>query len=168
MTAGEIMLFELGAIGLTSGSIGIVGVTEATNSTVNRELGFRGAIELDGKFTLLNTGYRNGDPIASEEAAANFITENADLVGLFGTNEGSTVGVGNAIKANNSRIIGIGFDQSDIILDLIRDESLKAVLAQNPYTMGYLGVAEAYAALEGFETGPPYINTGVTILTNQE
>jgi ribose transport system substrate-binding protein len=164
ITAGETMISELEAVETIGGSIGIIGVNTVTNSTMNREKGFREAIEKDGRFTLLTTEYENGIAVASEEAAARFITENMDLVGLFGTNEGSTVGVGNAIKANNPNIIGIGFDKTDAILDLIRDGSLKAVLAQNPYTMGYLGMAEASAALKGYDTGPPSINTGVSVL----
>lgn len=37
-------------------------------------------------------------------------------------------------------------------------------IVQYPYTMGFLGMAEAYAALNGKDTGPPFINTGVSIL----
>lgn len=164
ITAGETMLFDLEALGIISGSIGIIGVNTATDSTMKREMGFREAIEADGRFTLLDTEYENGDPFASQEAVADYIADNIDLVGVFGTNEGSTIGVGNAIKANNKHIIGIGFDKSESILALLGDGSLKAVLVQNPYTMGYLGMAEAVAALKGDDTGPAIINTGVSVL----
>lgn len=164
-TAGETMLKELDAAGKSSGSIGIISVNTATNSTMNREAGFRAAIEADGKFTILTTEYKDGDAAASQEAAAGFVTGNSDLVGLYGCNEGSTVGVGNAIKANNGGIIGIGFDKSDAIMNLLADGSLKAAMAQNPYTMGYLGMAQAIAALKGFSTGPATIDTGVSVLT---
>jgi ribose transport system substrate-binding protein len=164
MTAGETMLSELEGVGILNGSVGIIGVSTATNSTMNRELGFREALEKDGRYRLLDTEYQNGDPTASEQAAAKLITEHPELVGLFGTNEGSTIGVGNAIKGNNPNLIGIGFDRSPDILALIRDGSLRAAIAQNPYTMGYLGMAEAYAALTGLDTGPPEINTGVSLL----
>jgi ribose transport system substrate-binding protein len=40
-------------------------------------------------------------------------------------------------------------------------------IAQNPYTMGYLGMAEALAALKGYDTGPQFINTGVSIITKR-
>lgn len=165
MIAGENMIFELGAEGIKSGSIGIIGVNLKITTTVNREIGFRDVIEADGRFLLLPTQYQEGDEIASQQAAEGFIENNEDLVGIFGTNEGSTVGVGNAIKANNNKIIGIGFDKSDRILNLIRAGSLKAVMVQNPFTMGFLGMAEAYAALNEYDTGPKYIDTGVAILT---
>ncbi|MBN2656155.1 MAG: substrate-binding domain-containing protein [Spirochaetales bacterium] len=161
--AGETMLAELAAKGVTSGKIGIIGVNTATNSTMSRENGFRAVMEAAG-FSIMTTEYKDGDAAASQEAATGFITGNGDLVGLFGTNEGSTVGVGNAIKASGKGIIGVGFDKSSAIEGLLKDGSLKAAMAQNPFTMGYLGVAQAYAALNGASTGPAVIDTGVAVL----
>ncbi len=166
--AAQTMLGEFAATGVTAGKIGIISVNTATNSTMLREKGFRDVITADGRFTLLETEYKDGDAAASQEAATNFINGNADLVGLFGANEGSTVGVGNAIKAaGGAAIIGVGFDKSDAILGLLKDGSLKAAMAQNPYTMGYLGVAQAYAAINGLSTGPAVIDTGVSVLRGE-
>ncbi|MBQ2775213.1 MAG: substrate-binding domain-containing protein [Clostridia bacterium] len=166
--AGETMLEELEAAGATSGKIGIIGVNTATNSSMNRERGFREAIENDGRFTILTTEYKGGDAAASQESAAGFITGNADLVGIYGVNEGTTVGVGNAIKDSGKKIVGIGFDFSNTIQSLINDGSLKAVMVQNPYTMGYLGMAQAFAALNDYTTGPDVIDTGVSVVRSKK
>lgn len=163
--AGEVMISELVSVGKSSGSIGIVGVTPVIETTTNRERGFREVIEQDGRFQLLETKFAEANPIISQNAADTFINENIDLVGLFATNEGSTVGVGYAIQESNKQIIGIGFDITDEIREMIRNEILQAVLVQNPYTMGYLSMAEAIAAIKGYDTGPSFINTGVSIIT---
>ena len=157
------MIDELKAAGKSAGKIGIVSVNTATNSTMERENGFRGVVSAAG-YTILTTEYKDGDAAASQEAATGFISGNGDLVGLYGANEGSTVGVGNAIKASGKPIIGIGFDKSDAILGLLKSGALKAAMAQNPFTMGYLGVAQAYAALADLSTGPAVIDTGVAVL----
>lgn len=162
--AATTMIAELEAAGKTAGKIAIIGVNTATNSTMNREAGFRDVFAADGRFELLTTEYKDGLAAESQEAATNFIMGNPDLVGIFGTNEGSTVGTGNAIKAEAPEIIGIGFDKSDAILGLLKDGSLKGAMAQNPFTMGFLGVAEAYAAINGLSTGPSVIDTGVAVL----
>ena len=162
--AGTTMIEELDKAGKTVGKIGIISVNTATNSTMNREKGFRDALAADGRFEVLTTEYKEGLAAESQEAATNFIMGNQDLVGLFGANEGSTVGVGNAIKAEAPEIIGIGFDKSDAILGLLKDGSLKAAMAQNPFTMGYLGVAEANAVINQLSTGPSIIDTGVSVL----
>ena len=161
--AGKTMVAELKAAGKSAGKIGIVSVNTATNSTMERENGFRNVVKAAG-YTILTTEYKDGDAAASQEAATGFISGNGDLVGLYGANEGSTVGVGNAIKASGKPIIGIGFDKSDAILGLLKNGALKAAMAQNPYTMGYLGVAQAYAALADLSTGPAVIDTGVSVL----
>ena len=161
--AGKTMVDELKAAGKTAGKVGVISVNTATNSTMDRENGFRGVVKAAG-YTILTTEYKDGDAAASQEAATGFISGNADLVGLYGCNEGSTVGVGNAIKASKKPIIGVGFDKSDAILGLLKDGSLKAAMAQNPFTMGYLGVAQAFAALSEMSTGPAVIDTGVAIL----
>ncbi|MDD3174737.1 MAG: hypothetical protein PHF63_13965 [Herbinix sp.] len=41
---------------------------------------------------------------------------------------------------------------------------MKVIIAQNPYTMGYLGMAQAFAAVKGYNTGPKYLDTGVSVL----
>ncbi|MBI9013050.1 MAG: substrate-binding domain-containing protein [Clostridiales bacterium] len=165
--AATTMLDELAGAGMTSGKIGIIGVNTATNSTMDRENGFRAVVEAAG-YEILTTEYKDGDAAASQESAYGFIVGNEDLVGLYGTNEGSTVGVGNAIKASGKEIIGIGFDKSDAIQGLLNDGSLKAAMAQNPFTMGYLGVAQAYAALNDESTGPAVIDTGVAVLRSNK
>ena len=115
-TAGNEMIKALEAAGITEGKIGIVNVNAATASTVAREEGFRAAFE-GTKFEILETQYGDGDAAKSKDIAANYITQGC--VGIFGANEGSTVGTGNAIQEAGGTVIGVGFDKSDTILGLI-------------------------------------------------
>lgn len=162
--AGENMFYELEEMGLTYGSIGIIGVTPENRTTVNREMGFRDYFKLFVRYQILETIYANGNPELAKQATEKFIRDNPNLVGVFSTNEGSTLGMGYALRENDINIIGIGFDITAIIQEMIRDNTIKATLVQNPFTMGYLGMAEAVAALRGFDTGPQLINTGVTVV----
>ena len=161
-TAGETMLAELEAQGITSGSIGIVNVNAATASTVAREEGFRSAFE-GTDFELLETQYGEGDAAKSQSIAENYITQG--VVGIFGCNEGSTTGAGNANKAADGSVIVVGFDKSDAILGLIEDGFVLATMAQNPDVMGYEGVRAAVAALNGEDLGGAVTDTGVSVLT---
>ena len=162
-TAGEKMRAALEGAGVTSGSIGIVNVNAATDSVVQREAGFREAFDGSG-FSILETQYGEGDAAKSQTIAENYITQ--DVVGIFGANEGSTVGAGNAIKASGSNaVVGVGFDKSDTIMNLIDDGWLLATMAQNPDVMGYEGVKAAVAAVRGESLGGKVTDTGVTALT---
>ena len=162
--AGENMFYELEAIGVTYGSIGIIGVTPENRPTVNRERGFRDYFKPFVSYQILETIYTNGDPELAKQATEKYIRDNPNLVGVFSTNEGSTLGMGYALRENDINIIGIGFDITAIIQEMVRDNTIKAILVQNPFTMGYLGMAETVAALRGFDTGPQFINTGVTVV----
>jgi ribose transport system substrate-binding protein len=161
--AGEKMLSYLDQLGMDSGSIGIISI-EDKSTALQREDGFRDALAAKLRYIPLPTVYTNGESAEAQQAAENLINQNSDLVGLFATNEGTTQGIGNAIQANNNKFVGIGFDRSDATMRLLDGGSLKAIINQNPYTMGYLGMAEAMAAMLGKDTGPTYINTGFTVL----
>lgn len=164
-TAGEEMLKALEEKGITSGKIGIINVNAATDSCVNREEGFRAAFE-GTEFELMETQYGEGDAAKSQSIAENYITQG--VVGIFGCNEGSTTGAGNAIKASgNADIIGVGFDKSDAILNLIEDGYLLATMAQNPDVMGSEGVKAAVAAIGGESLGGEVTDTGVSVLTKE-
>lgn len=160
-TAGEEMLKALEAAGITEGKIGIVNVNASTDSALKREAGFRAAFE-GSAFELLETQYGEGDAAKSQDIADNYITEGC--VGIYGTNEGSTVGVGNAIKGNGGGVIGVGFDKSDAILSLIKDGSIVCAMAQNPDVMGYEGMMAAVAAVKGEEIAETQVDTGVSVL----
>jgi len=160
-TAGTEMLTALTAAGITEGKIGIINVNAATASCVAREKGFRAAF--DGKtFELLETQYGEGDAAKSKDIAANYIT--SGVVGIFGANEGSTVGAGNAIQEAGDTVIGVGFDKSDTILELIKNGFLLATMAQNPDVMGYEGMKTAEKALTGVSTGDKNVDTGVSVI----
>lgn len=166
-TAGRNMIDELESEGIQSGSIGVMSPNETISSTSERDRGFRDIISADGRFQLLDTKYDNGDKDAALKIANEIIDENKNLVGIFATDEASTTALGNVIKDKKSKIVGIGFDRTAEIVNMLRNGYLKAVVIQNPYTMGYLGMAEAYAALKGFNTGPEFLNTGVNVLTQR-
>lgn len=164
-TAGTEMINALKGKGIEEGKIGIVNVNSATASTVSREEGFRSAFE-GTRFEILETQYSEGDAAKSKDIAANYITQG--VVGIFGANEGSTVGAGNAIQEIGGTVIGVGFDKSDAILQLIKDGYLLATMAQNPDVMGYEGIKTAVNALEGKDTGSAYVDTGVSVITKDK
>ncbi len=160
-TAGEEMLKELQAKGITSGDIGIVNVNASTQSCVDRETGFRSAFE-GSDYNLLETQYCDGDAAKAQSIAENYITQG--VVGIFGANEGSTTGTGNAIKASGNDIVGVGFDKSDSIKNLIIDGNLLCTMAQNPDVMGSEGVKACVKAVGGESLGGTVVDTGVTVL----
>ena len=164
-TAGEEMIKALEDKGVKDGSIGIVNINNSTNTAIQREEGFREALE-GTDYELLETQYCEGDAAKAQTIAENYITEG--VVGIFGANEGAATGTGNAIKASGSdEIVGVGFDKSDTLKGLIEDGYLVCTMAQNPDQMGKLGVQACIKALNGEDLGGEVTDTGVSVLTKE-
>jgi len=160
--AGEQMLAGLSEKGITSGDIGIVAFSNATQTSIDREQGFRDAFT-GTEFKLLETQYGNSEVAASQAAAENFISQG--VVGVYGNNEPGAVGVGNAAAANKDwKGVVIGFDASQTTLDLVDNGSLYCVMAQNPYKMGYGAVYAAYNAIVGKDIGETKVDTGAQVV----
>ncbi len=164
-TAGEKMLAELKANGVTSGKIGVISVNAATASTVAREAGFRSAFT-GTNFTILETQYSDGDVARSKDMAANYITLGS--VGIFGANEGSTVGIGTAIQEAGMDVVGVGMDKSDMVIGLLKKGYLLATMVQNPELMGYEGIMSAAKIIAGDDLDQNYIDTGVSVITGDD
>ncbi len=162
-TAGETMKNVLQEQGITSGTIGIMGVTADTASCVAREQGFREAFE-GTTFTLSNTVYMQDNTENVKNAVAEGISQ--EYIGFFGTNEGTTAAIGTALREKNTQSIVIGFDTSDIVLEMVSEGVIYATMKQNPEVMGRDGLKIAVQALEGTYTDTnTKIDTGVTVIT---
>jgi len=172
--AGKEMLATLYEGGCTSGMIGIISVNADTKVTVDRDNGFREVFK-DTEFEILSTLYCEGDPDRAHSIADELIERG--VVGIFGTNEGSAVGSGNAINADGNKVVGIGCDQSyvatgvqsDRLHGLLQDGALVCTIVQKPYNMGYLAMETAIDILNGIimEDGD-VIDPGVTVLTKND
>lgn len=160
--AGEQMLKGLEEKGIEEGDIGIVAFSSATQTSVDREGGFREAF--DGtNYNLLETQYGDSEVAASQAAAENFITQN--VVGVYGNNEPGAVGVGNASAANKSwEGVAVGFDASQVTLDQVEQGALYCVIAQNPKEMGYQAISAAVKVMNGEELPEKIVDTGSSVV----
>lgn len=163
--AGKQELAQLEAKGITSGDIGVVSFSNATQTAVDRTGGFVSVFE-DTDFNILEVQYGNSEVAASQAAAENFISQG--VVGLYGDNEPGAVGVGNAVAANADwEGVAVGFDASSATLDLVDKGALYCVMAQNPKAMGDGAVRAAYTLATGGTLEETDVDTGATVVTKE-
>ena len=116
--------------------------------------------------TIAETKYCEGNVDLSREGAIQLITEHPDLKAIYATNQPGTVGVCQAIDqlGMQDQITVVGFDYFDGADAYIESGVLDAVISQNPYNMGYLGVRYARKLVEGgiVESN---VDTGATLIT---
>jgi len=79
---------------------------------------------------------------------------------MFGTNEGSAIGIVNAVRETGVEgVTIIGYDSGKAQTDAIREGLMAGAITQNPVGIGYETVKAAVAAMNG-ETIPSVIDTG--------
>jgi ribose transport system substrate-binding protein len=149
------------------GKIAIVNHQPGAGTTMARQDGFENQIK--SKYpgiTIVGTQYSDGDKTKALNIATDFMTANPDLAGIYATNEGSTIGAGNAIEqaGKTGRVKFVGFDWSADTKALIERDILSATMVQNPFIMGYEGL-QAGVDVYNKKAVKKQTDTGVTVAT---
>ncbi|MGR3724584.1 ABC transporter substrate-binding protein [Abyssibius alkaniclasticus] len=143
------------------GTVAVVAHDQTSRTGIDRRDGFLNRIaEAYPNITVVSVQYGAGDQLQSTEVAKAILTANPELDGMFGTNEGSAIGIVNAVREMGSEgLTIIGFDSGKAQTDAIREGLMAGAITQNPVGIGYETVRAAVAALNG-EDLPPIIDTG--------
>ena len=92
---------------------------------------------------------------------------NPDLAGIFASNDNMALGAVEAIATaglSPDDIVLIGFDANPNAAQAIIDGTMDATVAQSPYNIGWLGIQNLVALING-ETIDPVIDTGTELVT---
>ena len=155
--------------GKTEGNIQVMSYVAGVGSEIGRVGGFNDYITANSNFTLLETQYSNAEMETALNQTTNVLTANPDLIGIFGANEPTAIGMGRAIEQAGlaGQIVAIGFDGNSVLQEMVRDGTLQGIAVQSSYNMGYLGVITAYqAAIEGIDVDP-FVDTGFIIVDKE-
>ena len=94
------------------------------------------------------------------------LLEYPNLKGVFGTNNGSTVGFAKVVKEQERKDIAlVGFDYSEEMAELINnDDYIVSTILQKQYNMGYTGIESALKLVNGQEMSVKFVDTGVVVV----
>lgn len=97
------------------------------------------------------------------------VLTNKKIIGVFGTNNGPSVGWARAIEDQNRKdIVAVTFDYSSEVAKLIQDaEYSVTTIVQKQYFMGYEGVKAAVEIAKGNEPAEKLNDTGVLAVDNK-
>lgn len=142
------------------GKVAVIAHSQATQTGIDRRDGF--VDEMKAKFPnieIVAIEFGDGDHLKSTEIIKALLAANPDIKGIFGTNEGSAIGVLNGVREMGSKTVVVGFDSGKAQKDAIRSGEMAGAVTQNPVGIGYETVKAAVAATKG-ETLPKTIDTG--------
>jgi len=144
------------------GEVAIIAHDQTSRTGIDRVKGFTDQIKSKHpNVKVVDTQYGGGDHLKSTDLAKAIIQSRPNLKGFFGANEGSIIGVLNAVKELNKegQLTVIGYDSGKQQLDAIRSGVEAGAITQDPIGIGYKCVEAAVKALRG-EQLPKTIDTG--------
>ena len=132
-------------------TVGIVNYDISSANGQERERGARDLFEESGRAQVaarINTLAEAGRAQADTEE---LLRAHPDINVLLAFNEPTSVGAAAAVAAQelSDAVFLVGFDSNPATVEGLQNGSVDALIVQNPYAMGYLGVESAYRLLSG-------------------
>ncbi|MFF2390601.1 ABC transporter substrate-binding protein [Agromyces sp. NPDC058104] len=160
--AAEVAKHMADAIG-HEGKLALVVHDQTSLTGQQRRDGFVDYIEEnEPNIEIVDIQYGGGDQAKSADLAKAIIAAHPDLKGIYGANEGSAIGVVQAVKElgiDPAEFVVVGFDSGKVQMDAIRDGYMLGAVTQDPIGIGYETVKAAVEAIDGKEL-PKTIDTG--------
>ncbi len=163
MGAGALAAGHMAELIGGEGEVAIVGHSQINSTGVERRDGFIERMESEyPDIEIVDTQYGDGDHLKSADIAKTMIQAHPDLKGIYGTNEGSAIGVVNAVGElglEEGELTVVGFDSGQAQIDAITNGLMAGAITQNPIGIGEEVVQAAYDIVNG-DTPEEVIDTG--------
>ncbi len=149
------------------GTVGLISSMAGVQVLIDRDDGFTKELaKIAPNIKIAPVRYVNNDIIQALSAAEDMLTTYPDLLGFFADNNHTGDGVSRAIAERklNGKIVAVAFDSDSEEVAAIQSGSLKALILQDPYGMGYYGVKYAIDAINGKKVAKR-VDTGANAIT---
>jgi ribose transport system substrate-binding protein len=165
---GAIAAERLGEMLKGRGNVLVLRYQEGSASTMHREAGFLDTIrkKFPGIQIVSSNQYGGATTETAYAISEYLLVKYRDLQGIFCPNESTTFGMLRALQdaGRTKGLFFVGFDSSVKLVEALRKGEIGALVIQNPFRMGELGVETLLAHIKG-EQVSPRIDTGVVLAT---
>ena len=149
--------------------IGLVNYNADTDNGNQREKGFREYISTVSNARIAASVTAESNEVSATAAAERLLKQNPRINVIVGFNEWMTLGVGKAVKnlRLSKNVRSVGFDSNIISVSMLETGEMDALIVQNPFAIGYLGVEKAAALISGESIPSGEVYTDVTTVTKK-
>ncbi len=149
--------------------IGIVNFDENSANGQEREEGFRDCVLLDDRVVMIQTINVNSTTQDAINGTKELLEEYPEINVIATFNEWTSLGVGYAIEelGEEDTIHVVAFDNNYISVGMLETGAVDALIVQNPFAMGYLGVEYAYNLIYNITINETVIDTSTTLVTRE-
>ncbi len=160
------------ALSLDEGELRVGIVNYGLNSAngQQRESGARDALEESGRASIVAVVNTKAQADSARDDTVAMLRDNPDINVLLAFNEPTSVGAAEAVGQLGlaDRVHLVGFDANVKAVDALQTGEVDALIVQNPYAMGYLGVESAYKLLTGRQSELPVTLDTATRIVNRD
>lgn len=147
--------------------IGIVNYNVNSANGQAREAGFRERVSSDSRVKSVETINVLSTTEDAREKTKMFLRRDAKINVVATFNEWTSLGVGWAIRDLNMKEKHVvAFDNNVVSIGMLESGEIDALIVQNPYAMGYLGLEKAYYLLRDGKK-PKDMDTETTVITRE-
>ncbi len=148
--------------------IGIVNYSKDTENGQRREEGFREYISGVENAEIVGVVNIDSSVESATVGALKLLNENPEINVLVGFNEFMSLGIGNAIsqKGLSDSVVGVGFDSNVNSIEMLESGEMDALVVQNPFAIGYLGIQNAVNLING-NTKETTVYTPISLITKE-
>ena len=131
--------------------VGLVNYDESTANGQERERGVRDALTESGRARVAASVTTLVEAGRAQTDTADLLRNNPEINAVIAFNEPTSVGAARAVAelGLSDEVFLVGFDSNVATIDGLQEGYVDALIVQNPYAMGYLGVESAYRLLSG-------------------
>ena len=147
--------------------IGIVNYDPNSANGQEREAGLRAVAEENGA-TVAGVVNVDSNIESATAGALELLNEHPEINAIVGFNEWTTLGVGYAVEQLGlaDTVAAVGFDSNVVSIGMLETGEMDALIVQNPFAIGYIGVQTAYELLNNGEVDETIL-TSATVVTRE-
>jgi ribose transport system substrate-binding protein len=156
--ATQLLADELGEEG---GEVAFIPFQPGTATNDTRDEGFKNIMNENPQLELVAEQSSESDYNTALQVTEDTLTANPGLDAIYAANEPGVLGAAEAVRraGRDGEIVIVGWDTAPDELEAVEEGTVTALVAQNPFRMGYDGVNAAVEMLregtqvEGADTG---------------
>ena len=151
-------------------TVGLVNYDISSANGQERELGARELLGESGRAEVVEVINTLAEAGQAQKDAEAMLREHPEINVLIAFNEPTSVGAAYAVDSLDlsESVFLVGFDSNVATVDGLQDGCVDALIVQNPYAMGYLGVESAYKLLsDGGEELETVVDTSTQIVDRE-
>ncbi len=149
--------------------VGIVNFDKNSENGQKREAGFRDGVAGDSRVEIVDSIHVISTTEDTKEDTIAMLAAHPEINVIVTFNEWTSLGVGYAVEelGLEDKTHVVAFDSNVISVGMLETGAVDALIVQNPYAMGYLGVEYANALINDVPFAELDVTTDTTLVTKE-